>query len=198
MEIIKHQRPFLRTNKEVQLEYFADPDWKNRVGRHILVTGTYDMLTVHHAQAIRTAKNIEPNLSLVLALDSDEYTKRRKGSLRPIIPYEARRYLLAEFEFVDWILKHDGDNDRLIRTIEPSYFGMSYATAQECPEDRIADMQAVDSVGGKVLIMPAGDSYHVGQLAERLDTSAIVREIARRYGEQLVVQTNGNGHLVKV
>jgi cytidyltransferase-like protein len=180
LAIYRHEGDLLRQNKEVSLDLFRNQITRAMIGDTILVTGTYDLPHTYHFRYIRTCKYLIPGLSLVLAIDSDEYVRQRKGPSRPIMPYEVRRDTLSELDFVDYVVEHDGDNEKLIRTVAPKIFAMSYSTSQEAPEGRVVDIEAVMAAGGYVVALPVLDEYEIGSRSVNLSTSGLVQTVLEK------------------
>ena len=68
----------------------------------VLVGGCFDVLHFGHIEFLKHAK--EQGTFLVVALESDENVKRRKGDLRPIHTQEQRKGMLQALSFVDEVI----------------------------------------------------------------------------------------------
>ena len=99
------------------------------VGLKIVLTqGVYDLIHEGHAKYLEMAKSYGD--ILIVGLDSDELTRKRKGKNRPIVPQQERIEMLLHLRHVDVVvlreLKHDiGD---LIRLVKPDVLITSTST----------------------------------------------------------------------
>lgn len=89
----------------------------------VFVTGVWDLIHIGHAEYIRRGKKKAAKLYpeadhviMVVGADSDEFTKRRKGPDRPIVPEDERLRMLGHLRSVD-ILTLQYEADQLYRTI---------------------------------------------------------------------------------
>lgn len=144
-----------------------------------LASGTYDLGHAEHKRFLTSIKNFllrekGKESKLVLAMDSDEWVKKRKGERRPILTFKQRSIDMSYLEAVDYIVKHDGNNTSLIEELKPHLFIMSRATKEEQPTDRITDFEAVGRIGGIVGVMDGG-----GDLG--LSTTKIIERITESY-----------------
>lgn len=119
-----------------------------------LITGTYDLIHMFHINAIKTVKAANPRNSIVVAVDTDEYTNSRKPG-RPIQPYTIRAMTISLLDCVDYVIESTGDNAMLINALKPNIMMMSQATKEEPPETRLHDMSLVVENGGTVIVLPA-------------------------------------------
>lgn len=94
----------------------------------VLVMGCYDMLHCGHVRYLKKAQ-AEGDI-LIVAADSDELTKRRKGPQRPVVPEDERIEMLLGLECVDYVIKHEinDDIDYLPKLIRPSVLVISRST----------------------------------------------------------------------
>ena len=84
----------------------------------VFTNGCFDILHVGHLKVLMAARALGDRL--IVGLNSDDSTRRLKGSGRPIIPYDQRKKLLLELECVDHVTGFDEDTPLwLIETIKP-------------------------------------------------------------------------------
>lgn len=105
------------------------PD-KNKVGpkRIVLVGGCFDILHFGHISFLTSAKNLGDKL--VVALESDESVRRKKGPSRPIHPQSQRRQMLQALSVVDEVialpeLNSDNDYFELVMRIKPDVIAVT-------------------------------------------------------------------------
>lgn len=96
--------------------------------RIVLTQGVYDLIHEGHARYLELAKSYGD--ILVVGIDSDELTRRRKGNNRPIVPQKERIEMLIHLRHVDIVALRDADQDigDLIRLIKPDVLVTSSST----------------------------------------------------------------------
>ncbi len=92
------------------------------VKKKVLVGGCFDILHYGHVCFLKEAKKKGDHL--VVALESDENTKRLKGPGRPIHNQKQRREILESLNFVDEVIslppmENDNDYKKLVMKIQP-------------------------------------------------------------------------------
>lgn len=99
-----------------------------------MTQGVFDMLHTGHTRYIAKAKSHGD--VLIVAVDSDEYTRQRKqraNERRPVVPFEERLELLANLRTVDILTvrnlaEHQEDPMHVIRIVRPDVLVMSRST----------------------------------------------------------------------
>ena len=132
------------TNREAR--YYKDYeelrevlDELRAVGKKIVLTqGVYDLLHVGHAQYLEKARSYGD--VLVVGVDSDALTKKRKGEGRPIVPEDERINTLLHLRHVDIVALRDVDKEleALIKTIKPDVYIASESTTDFTVNDELA------------------------------------------------------------
>lgn len=119
-------------------------------GKTIVFTnGCFDILHIGHIRYLKEAK--ARGDILVLGLNSDASVKRLKGNDRPINNQTDRMEMLAEMEFIDYIVIFDDDTPiELIKKVKPDLLvkGGDYKI------DNIVGADFVMSYGGRVEVIP--------------------------------------------
>ena len=98
-------------------------------GKKIVVTqGVYDLLHIGHINYLQKAKDLGD--CLIVGVDSDEYTKIRKGKHRPIVPQDERIAMLLALRAVDYVVLREAadDKDDLVKIIKPDVLVISNTT----------------------------------------------------------------------
>jgi len=118
-------RRLIRNNKDLQrvVKSLKDNDYKI-----VLTQGVWDLIHEGHAKYLQKAKSYGD--ILIVGVDSDELTRRRKGPSRPIVPETERVKMLAHLRYVD-ILTIRGVNEGLgdlIKLIKPDTLIVSKST----------------------------------------------------------------------
>ncbi len=122
--------------------YFADrfiPDhqeldalvkeFKKRGLKVVLTQGVYDLLHEGHALYLEAAKSHGD--VLIVGMDSDEFTKKRKGPNRPIVPQGERAKMLIHLRHVNVVTIREEKDDigELIRLVRPDVLIASTSTS---------------------------------------------------------------------
>lgn len=106
---------------------------KQQGKRIILTAGTWDLLHIGHSRYMRKAKELGD--VLIVAVDSDEFVKVRKGPTRPIQSESERIELVSELRSVDFVtFVHSGEEkgpERLVRMLRPDVLVLSSTTTNE-------------------------------------------------------------------
>ena len=137
---------------------------RRRTGQKIAFTnGCFDLLHAGHVQYLQEAR--EQADCLIVGLNSDSSVRNLKGPDRPVNPIDARSFVLAAMQSVDYVVVFDDPTPiRLIEAIRPDVLvkGADYS------RDRIVGADFVESHGGRV---------HVAGLRQGFSTSCLLRRI---------------------
>lgn len=131
----------------------------------VLTSGTYDMLHIGHARYLREAR-LSGDL-LIVGLDDDAKTRKRKGEYRPVVPEDERREMLAHCRYVDFIYikRTEGEKWGLIKMVKPDVLIAVEGTYQPeelevirtfCGEVKVLPRQAETSTSAKVRRLVVG------------------------------------------
>lgn len=136
-----------RMGKKAPAMYIPDYDQLGafcdylKKGGHALVltSGVWDVFHEGHHDYIEKAMGCGD--VLIVGVDTDELTRKRKGPNRPIVNFEARLKLIRALYMVDIVAVRDvhhveSDNYGLIKTIKPDVLIMSQSTTDFSDEDR--------------------------------------------------------------
>ena len=134
-------------------------------GKRIVFTnGCFDILHKGHVSLLRSAK--EKGDILIVAINTDDSVRRQnKGKDRPIVPLDARAYVVSNLASVDYVVAFDEDTPHtLIEQIKPDILVKGGDWAIES----IIGADFVMSYGGSVIRIP---------LEEGFSTTAIIQKI---------------------
>ena len=99
------------------------------------VTGVWDLFHIGHAEYIQHGKDevakLYPgrdHIVMVVGVDSDEFTRQRKGPSRPIVPQDERLRVLGHIRAVD-ILTLQYEADQLFKVVAHDVRVISHSTA---------------------------------------------------------------------
>ncbi len=109
-------------------------------GRHlrvVLTQGVYDLLHEGHARYLENA--LSHGDVLVVGVDTDEFTRMRKGPNRPIVPFAERLAMLAHLRHVSILTQRDVGVEigELIRVVQPHVLVTSEST-KDFPAHEVA------------------------------------------------------------
>ena len=134
------------------------------LGKTIAFTnGCFDILHAGHIASLSEAAK-EGDI-LIVGLNTDESTRRLKGSERPVNGENSRALLLASLQIVDAVTLFDEDTPlELIKALKPDVIvkGGDYTM------DQMVGAQEVIANGGRVVINP---------LVEGFSTTGIIQKI---------------------
>jgi D-glycero-beta-D-manno-heptose 1-phosphate adenylyltransferase len=104
-------------------------EFKRRGLKVVLTQGVYDLLHEGHALYLEAAKSHGD--VLIVGVDSDELTKKRKGPNRPIVPQEERIKMLIHLRHVNVVTVREAKHDigELIRLVKPDVLVSSTSTS---------------------------------------------------------------------
>ena len=103
--------------------------------RVVFAQGVWDLLHRGHLRYLYAASRHGD--VLVVGVDSDALTRKRKGKGRPIVPQKERVEMLSFIKFIDHIVIHDVDQKigDLVQAVSPDVFIVSETTKDFPPED---------------------------------------------------------------
>ena len=132
----------------------------------VLVGGCFDLIHFGHIEFLRQAK--KHGDCLLIALESDENVRRRKGDTRPIHTQEQRKKMLEAISFVDEVLalptmETHREYFDLVKKIHPNVI----AVTEGDPFIEKKKEQA-QTVGAAVVIIPKISTPSTSQLAKLL------------------------------
>jgi rfaE bifunctional protein nucleotidyltransferase chain/domain len=101
---------------------------KNNGCKVVLTQGVWDLIHEGHARYLQKAKKLGD--VLIVAVDTDEVVKHRKGLNRPIVPEKERVNMISHLKHVDLIVMKESktDNEKLIKIIKPDILVISKTT----------------------------------------------------------------------
>lgn len=125
-------------------------DLKRMGYRIVLTQGVYDMLHEGHARYLEKA--LAYGDILIVGVDSDELTRKRKGPNRPVVPQTERLHMLAHLRSVGILTLREASQDigALIKCVEPDVLITSASTKDFTKKEATAYKQWC----GRVVILP--------------------------------------------
>jgi rfaE bifunctional protein nucleotidyltransferase chain/domain len=155
----------MRTPAAKVLGWDAALQWRERQRPRTVVftNGVFDLLHPGHVDVLAAAR--AEGDALVVALNSDQSTRRLKGPDRPVRPEVDRAYVLAALESVDAVTVFEEDTPlELIRHLRPDVLvkGGDYSV------DTVVGSEDVRDWGGRVVIVPLTAGHSTTGLIARL------------------------------
>lgn len=128
----------------------------------VLTNGCFDIVHTGHIHTLARARDLGD--LLIVALNRDDSVRRLKGPARPVNAEGDRALVLAALSCVDYVTFFAEDTPvETIRILGPSIHvkGGDYR-AEDLPEK-----EAVESQGGKIVVLPFEKGYSTTQILER-------------------------------
>lgn len=136
-------------NKVQTIESIVKVLANQRNNKIVFTNGCFDILHIGHIKYLKEAKNRGD--ILVLGLNSDASVKRLKGPTRPINNEDDRMAMLAEMEFIDYIVLFEEDTPlKLIEAVRPDIL----VKGGDYNPDNIVGADFVRANGGSVEVIP--------------------------------------------
>lgn len=129
----------------------------------VMTSGTFDLLHVEHLQHLRECRAM--GAALIVALNSDQSTLRRKGRL-PVNDEIARRGALLATGVVDRVIIFDDPTPvLLIAAWKPQLFivGSDYTPSM------VAGREIIEAYGGRVICRTAPRTMSSSEIRERME-----------------------------
>ena len=145
--------------------------------RIVLTQGVWDLIHEGHARYLQKAK--AQGDILIVGVDSDKLTKKRKGPRRPIVPEDERIRMISHLRHVDIITTRHVNDDigKLINTVEPDVLIVSKSTGDFSDNQK----NGYGNVCGKII-----DLKHQATTS----TSARIRNLTIEGAEDLADQVH--------
>ena len=154
-----HLERVLSKRTDFENRYIPEPerlkkfvaDCKKSGLKVVLTQGVYDLIHEGHALYLEAAKALGD--VLIVGVDSDELTKRRKGPNRPIVPQEERLKMLVHLRHVDVVTLREAQHDigYLIELVQPDVLVASESTS-DFKKDLVSGRYA--GLCGKIVVLP--------------------------------------------
>jgi len=150
-------------------------DLKKKGHKVVLTQGVFDLIHEGHAKYLELAK--AQGDILIVGIDSDEFTRKRKGPNRPIVPQDERINMLLHLRHVDFVgireINH-GIGD-MIRAVKPDVLVTSSSTGDFNDEMK----KEYQAVCGEIVTFPPQATTH---------TSARIRNLTIEGAEKLATE----------
>ncbi len=140
--------------------------------RIVLTNGHFDLLHVGHLRSLQAARKLGD--VLVVAVNDDTSTRRRKGPTRPFVPADERAELLAGLACVDYVTIFPDDTaERVVQLLRPDVYvkGGDYGvTPEELARGKqpLPEAALVRALGGEVVLIPYVPERSTTELVRRI------------------------------
>lgn len=150
-------------------------DLRKQGQKVVLTQGVFDLIHEGHAKYLELAKSLGD--VLIVGIDSDEFTRKRKGPNRPIVPQEERINMLLHLRHVDLVGIREIDHDigDMIRTVRPDVLVTSSSTSDFTDEFK----KTYEGYCGEIVTFPPQATTH---------TSARIRNLTIEGAEKLATE----------
>ncbi len=150
-------------NKIVSQDFFAQH--RARLNHHkvVFTNGCFDVLHYGHVHYLAQARQLGD--LLVVGLNSDASVRRLKGEGRPVNHEQARAFVLAALEMVNYVCLFEEDTPyQLISKVQPDVLvkGGDYAI------DNIVGADVVMRKGGEVKVLPFVEGFSSSSILEKI------------------------------
>ncbi|MGM3174694.1 bifunctional D-glycero-beta-D-manno-heptose-7-phosphate kinase/D-glycero-beta-D-manno-heptose 1-phosphate adenylyltransferase HldE [Dickeya lacustris] len=121
---------------------------RQRGEKVVMTNGCFDILHAGHVSYLANARRLGDRL--IVAVNSDDSTRRLKGPSRPVNPLTQRMIVLGALEAVDWVVAFEEDTpQRLISEVLPDIL----VKGGDYKPDEIAGSKDVWANGGEVKVL---------------------------------------------
>lgn len=139
---------------------------RTKGARIVLANGCFDVLHVGHVRYLAAAKSLGD--LLIVAINSDEQTRRLKGEGRPLVPQDQRAEIISALEAVDFVtIFEEPTVEQLLLALKPDI----HAKGTDYTEESVPERDVVRSFGGRVAIVGDRKDHSSSQIIERLAVS---------------------------
>jgi rfaE bifunctional protein nucleotidyltransferase chain/domain len=138
----------------------------------VLTNGHFDLLHVGHLRSLQAARELGD--VLIVAINNDLSTTRRKGPGRPVVPEDERAELIAALTCVDYVtIFGEVTAERVVSLLRPDVYakGGDYAASAVAAGPhhvRLPEAAVVQSYGGQVEMLPLVPGRSTTMLARKL------------------------------
>ena len=131
-------------------EFIRQLDEQNLDKKKIFVNGTFDVLHVGHLELLNHARRLGDHL--VVAIDSDERVREKKGPSRPVFDQMERLHMLMNIRAVDEVyifVSDDGLRD-VVKKVSPDIMvvGSDWKDKSVIGSYYSAELQFFDRIDG--------------------------------------------------
>jgi rfaE bifunctional protein nucleotidyltransferase chain/domain len=129
----------------------------------VFTNGVFDLIHAGHVAYLEQAKTFGD--VLIVAINSDDSTRRLKGDARPFVPFEDRKAVIAGLRSVDAVIGFEELTPEVVLDkLRPDiHVKSSQYRIEELPERLV-----IESYGGKIILAPHMAGKSTTDLAARV------------------------------
>jgi len=136
---------------------------KRKGSQIVLANGCFDVLHVGHIRYLEAAKALGD--LLIVAVNSDEQTRRLKGDGRPLVPQDQRAQIVSALEAVDLVTIFDEPTvEQLLLVLKPDV----HAKGTDYTENTVPERNVVRSFGGRVAIVGDPKNHSSSEIIDKV------------------------------
>ena len=129
----------------------------------VLANGIFDLVHVGHVRYLEGARRA--GRRLLVALNSDDSSRRLKGEGRPFVPLAERMEIVAALACVDWVTWFEEDRvDALLRRLRPAV----HAKGTDYTEESVPERAVARELGIRTVIVGDPKGHATSGLVERI------------------------------
>ena len=181
----RNVKDIFKQESNLKSRYIPDPKELKKIVTHlkesgykiVLTQGVYDLIHEGHARYLEAARSHGD--ILIVCVDSDALTKKRKGPNRPIVPQKERLNMLVHLRSVDIVTLRDLNQtpNELVEIVSPDVFIVS-ETTKDFKGERMRECKKFCK---KILTLPAQATT---------STTARIRNLTIEGAAKLAVEVN--------
>lgn len=144
-------------------------EWRASGDKIVMTSGVFDILHRGHYSVLNQARGLGDRL--IVAINTDESVKSKKGPLRPINSLKDRLFALANLWSVDGVISFEDSSNQpetLIRVIKPDIFVKS---SGEWTDESLVCKEFIESYGGRAVVVRHTSGYSTTNLIKRIVAS---------------------------
>lgn len=124
-----------------------------------LVTGCFDLLHYGHFKFLNFAKS-QTDI-LIVALESDQFLKKHKGTSRPLFSQKIRKYCLEQVKSVDKVISLPSSPNylKLLQKVKPDFLIISSNDSNYKEKHQICQQ-----LGIKLIVFPRLKTYSTSKI----------------------------------
>jgi rfaE bifunctional protein nucleotidyltransferase chain/domain len=129
----------------------------------VFTNGVFDLIHPGHIHYLREARRLGSHL--IVALNTDDSTRKIKGEKRPLMSLEDRAEILAAMEMISYVTWFNEETpENIIRKVKPDVL----VKGGDWRIDQIAGREFVESYGGQVFSIPFVPGYSTSNIVETI------------------------------
>lgn len=161
---IVHSTKIVSPDNWEALQIYANQQRES--GKRIALTsGAFDILHDGHLRYLEVARSYGD--VLIVAINSDQHIKMKKGLHRPINGQDSRAYLISGFACVNVVMVAGDVRQTLLRHVRPDI--RIYSESAKISDDELGrDLAILNEYGGSRIILPEQYGIHSSDIIQKM------------------------------